>query len=213
MLLRFGEFELDGGRRLLLREGREVALAPKPYALLSLLVERRPEAVSKEEILERIWGPIAITEGVLTTAVGELRHSLGESAQEPRFLRTVHRFGYAFAGEVIEVRPPQRVSRGLLVCVERRFDLFDGEFVLGRHGEAEGDIRDPSVSRHHARLLVSAGGIAVEDLESKNGTWVNGEKVESRAALHDGDELRLGTFALVLRLVTDSGETETVVRG
>src|SRR5512139_1308383 len=98
MRVRFGEFEFDGGRRQLRRGGEPLAIAPKPLALLELLLARRPEAVSKEEILDRIWGVAAISEGVLTTAVGELRQALGESAQHPRFLRTVHRFGYAFEG-------------------------------------------------------------------------------------------------------------------
>lgn len=213
MRVRFAEYELDAGRRQLRRHGEPVAIAPKPFALLELLLARRPEAVSKEELLDRIWGVVAITDGALTTAVGELRQALGESAQSPRFLRTVHRFGYAFEGEVSELPGEQRLLRAVLVNEERRIDLHDGEIVLGRHGGPVGDIADLSVSRHHARLRIGADGVEVEDLASKNGTCVNGVRLAGRAPLADGDELRLGKYALRFRTFGPGQETETLSLG
>ena len=210
MRVRFGEFEFDGGRRQLRHRGEPVAIAPKPLALLELLLARRPEAVSKEEILDRIWGAVAISEGVLTTTVGELRQALGESAQKPRFLRTVHRYGYAFEGEVTDVAPEERRLRAVLVNAEQRIDLFDGQLVLGRHGGTAGDVADLSVSRDHARLHVGADRVEVEDLGSKNGTWVNGSRLEGRTTLRNGDELRLGKYPLVFRDSIEGLETVTL---
>jgi DNA-binding winged helix-turn-helix (wHTH) protein len=207
--LLFGEFVFDGGRRQLLRSGTAVALAPRPFELLELLLARRPEAVAKDEILDVVWKGAAVSETALTTAVGELRQALGESADRPIHLRTVHRFGYAFQSEATEVAAESRAVRARLLSAELRIDLHDGELVLGRHGGPSGDVADPSVSRHHARVHVSARGVEVEDLESKNGTWVNGARVARRQPVRDGDELRLGTFALVVREVPADREAET----
>jgi DNA-binding winged helix-turn-helix (wHTH) protein len=207
--LRFGEFVFDGGRRQLLKGEVPVPLAPRPFSLLELLLQRRPEAVSKEEILDKVWDGAAVSDAALTTAIGELRLALGETAQAPAHLRTVHRFGYAFEGEAMEAAPAHPTVQAVLLNSEQRINLALGELVLGRHGGRLGDVPDPSVSRHHARLEISATGCEVEDLASKNGTYVNGRRIEGRAPLADGDELRLGHVAFVLRRLDPEAETET----
>ena len=100
MSLRFGEFELDQERRQLLRSGRPVPLEPKAYELLSLLVERRPRALTRAQIRDVVWPGVFISESTLGVAVNAIRQALGDDAREPRFIRTVHGFGYAFCGEV-----------------------------------------------------------------------------------------------------------------
>lgn len=209
MRRRFGQFLFDGGKRRLKRGSEFVALAPRPFALLELLLERSPDAVSKDEILQRIWKGAAVSDTALTTAVGELRYALGETALRPAHLRTVHRFGYAIEGDVVEVEADEPRTRAVLVGGEQRIDIDDAEIVLGRHGGPAGDVFDPSVSRHHARLRSSADGFEVEDLDSKNGTFVNGVRVTGRERLADGDELRLGRVSFVLRELVPGAETET----
>ena len=100
---RFGPFTLSPSRRLLLRGDKEVPLIPRYFDLLLLLVARRSEAVSKDEIFDFVWSDVIVTDGALTQAVRILRKSLGDRAKEPRFIRTVSRHGYRFVyTDVIE---------------------------------------------------------------------------------------------------------------
>ena len=98
----FGEFELDQERRQLLREGEPVPLEPKAYELLNLLLERRPRALSRAHIRDAIWAGTYVSESTLGVAVNAIRQALGDEARKPRFIRTVHGFGYAFCGEARE---------------------------------------------------------------------------------------------------------------
>ena len=91
----FGEFELDQERRQLLRSGEPVALEPKAYELLSLLVERRPRALSRAQIRDVVWAQTFVSESTLAVVVNGIRQALGDDARHPRFIRTVHGFGYA----------------------------------------------------------------------------------------------------------------------
>src|SRR5438034_1146746 len=100
MPVQFGEFVLDESRRQLLRGVDAVHLSPKAFQMLSILVEERPRAVSKSALQDRLWPDTFVTEGNLTTTIAELRSALGDDAREPRFIRTVHRFGYSFAASV-----------------------------------------------------------------------------------------------------------------
>jgi Tol biopolymer transport system component/DNA-binding winged helix-turn-helix (wHTH) protein len=99
MSLQFGDFELDRERRQLLRSGEPVPLEPRAYELLLLLVERRPKALSRAQIRDVVWPGTFISESTLGVAVNAIRQALGDDARKPRFVRTVHGFGYAFCGE------------------------------------------------------------------------------------------------------------------
>ncbi|MGH9322840.1 MAG: winged helix-turn-helix domain-containing protein [Vicinamibacteria bacterium] len=105
---RFGEFTLSPGRRILLRGESEVPLIPRYFDLLLLLVERRNEAVSREEIFDHVWNDVVVSDGALTQAVRSLRRSLGDDAREPRFIRTVSRHGYRFVGS--DVREEEDIT-------------------------------------------------------------------------------------------------------
>jgi DNA-binding winged helix-turn-helix (wHTH) protein len=109
---RFGDFELDQEQRQLLHSGRPVPFEPKAYELLRLLIERRPRALSRAQIRDVVWPDTLISESTLGVIVNSIRKALGDDAQEPRFIRTVHGFGYAFCGEAHETGAVggQRVS-------------------------------------------------------------------------------------------------------
>jgi len=205
----FGEFELDGERRLLLRDGVAVSLAPKPLALLGLLIWRAPAAVSKEELVSELWEGAAVSDTALTTVVNVLRSALGESGEEPRHVRTVHGFGYAFQGELR--RLPDGVARiyGWLLGLRVKVALAEGETILGRAPGGEGSIEDPSVSRRHARVMAGKEGVTIEDLGSRNGTRVRGEPLEGAVRLEDGDEVHVGLVAVRFRAgsLDPAGET------
>ena len=102
MSFSFGDFELDQERRQLLRSGQPVPLEPKAYELLGLLLERRPRALSKAQIRDVVWPQTFVSESTLAVAVNAVREALGDDARHPRFIRTVHGFGYAFCGDARE---------------------------------------------------------------------------------------------------------------
>jgi DNA-binding winged helix-turn-helix (wHTH) protein len=100
---RFSEFTLSPGRRLLVRNGREVPLIPRYFDLLLLLIERRHEAVHRRDIFERVWADGIVSESALSQAVRTIRRTLGDDSREPVFIRTVSRHGYRFVfPDVIE---------------------------------------------------------------------------------------------------------------
>ncbi|HXD16458.1 MAG TPA: FHA domain-containing protein [Vicinamibacterales bacterium] len=212
MQVRFGEFTIDTESRQLRRNDAECHLSPKAFEFLRLLIEHRPRALSKAELHERLWPSTFVSEATLTSLVAEVRGALRETARDGHFVRTVHRFGYAFNGtatahEGPAPQPPHR-ARCWIVWQWGQVGLIDGEHVLGRDADVAVWLESPSVSRHHARIRVSGAGATIEDLASKNGTYVRGERLARPSPLADGDEIRLGSVLVKFRLV-DSGVTET----
>ena len=92
----FGDFVLDLDTHELVRAGTPVSLSPKAFQLLGILVENHPKALSKAELQDRLWPGTFVVEKNLTNLVSEIREALGDDPVHPRFIRTVHRFGYAF---------------------------------------------------------------------------------------------------------------------
>ena len=93
---RFGEFILSVRQRQLFRNGRALPLIPRYFDLLVLLIERRPTAVSRTEIFDRVWADVVVSDGALSQAIRTLRRALGDDSREPIFIRTVSRHGYSF---------------------------------------------------------------------------------------------------------------------
>jgi DNA-binding winged helix-turn-helix (wHTH) protein/tetratricopeptide (TPR) repeat protein len=101
---RFLEYVLDPLGARLWRGDEVVPLRPKTFALLELLLARRGRLVGKDELLGTLWGDAAVSEGVLTSTVKELRRALADDSRAPRLIETVHRRGYRFIAEVTPVR-------------------------------------------------------------------------------------------------------------
>ena len=205
MRIRFGDCVLDSETRQLFVGSEEVHLQPKAFQFLELLLESRPKALSKDVIHEKLWPGTFVSDGTLTSLLAEIRDAVGDDARKSRFVRTVHRFGYAFCGQAQETRErPAAEGREKSVCWivrgRRRYALAPGESIIGRDPGAAVFIDDPSVSRRHARILVSDDGATVEDLGSKNGTQVREKRVEAPVPLTDGDQIRVGSVALTLRI-------------
>jgi DNA-binding winged helix-turn-helix (wHTH) protein len=212
LVLHFGDFSVDFGSRQLLRETKEVHLGPKAFELLEALLGNRPRAWSKVQLLERLWPSTAVSESSLTSVVTELRAALGDEARHPRFIRTVYGFGYAFCGdarEMDEAVPKPAGFRFRLFLQDREIALHEGENVLGRLDEGVAWLESPTVSRRHARVLVSGGEASLEDLGSKNGTYLRGQRLSSLVPLSDGDEILLGRVRMTFRVLPpDSTRTE-----
>ena len=102
MKLRFGECTLDTDERVLLRSGQPVHLTSKAFQLLAFLLEIRPRPAAKAELQEKLWPSTFVSDGNLATLVNEARAAIGDAARQSRYIRTVHGYGYAFAGEVQE---------------------------------------------------------------------------------------------------------------
>jgi len=200
MRLRFEDCVLDFESRELLRDGRVVAVPPKVYQLLETLVRARPKALSKTELHEELWPDTFVSDANLANLVADLREALGDDAKNPTIIRTVQRFGYAFQAEAhpdaTALRAPS-VFR--LAWAGREFSLSEGDNILGRDREAVAWIDVYSVSRHHAKIVISGDQASIEDLGSKNGTFVRGEEVKKPVPISDGDEIRIGTAVLTLR--------------
>ncbi len=199
MRLRFGDVTFDSGRRALFRGPRRVHLSPKAYRLLEVLMSKRPNAVSKEELFESVWPDVVVTEGSLAALIKDVRKALGGGAEESPFLRTVHGFGYAFDAEVEEAPGDAPAARHVLVWGNQEMPLTEGDNVLGRERTAGVWVGHASVSREHARIVVDGDRAELEDLKSKNGTWLGSRRIEGRFPLENGDELRVGEVRLLYR--------------
>jgi DNA-binding winged helix-turn-helix (wHTH) protein len=210
----FGECEFDPARRLLLRHGRSTPLSPKAFQLLEVLLDRRPEALPKAELLELLWPETFVSDGSLHNLVAEVRGALGDTPRAPRYIRTVPRYGYAFCGDARAAAPARDASRGAtsgacLVHASREFSLSEGTNLVGRDRDCTIRLESASVSRHHARIEVQAGQATLEDLESKNGTLLNRRPVGPRAALKDGDEIQVGSVTMTYRILDRLPSTAT----
>ncbi len=118
LIFEFDQFRLDVSERLLLRDGKPVAMTPKVFDTLLLLVENAGRLVNKNELMNRIWPDSFVEEGTLTRNISDLRKALGEHATGRKFIETVPKHGYRFVAEV-------RVSseNALPVSAESNFSL------------------------------------------------------------------------------------------
>jgi len=211
---RFESFTLDSGTRRLLRDGQEVHLSPKAFDLLLSLVENRSRAMSRADLLQHLWPSTFVNETNLAGLIAEIRRALGDVADDPQFVRTMHRFGYWFVGSVREgdagEEPVKSAARYWLVWETRQVPLTEGDNILGRAPDAAVWIDALGVSRHHARIIVEGRDASVEDLGSKNGTFVGAERVTAKCRLSDGDQIRLGSVVITFRIPPPVGSTETV---
>jgi DNA-binding winged helix-turn-helix (wHTH) protein len=212
-VVRFAEFVFDSGTRELRGARGPCHLSPKAYECLGALIERRPRAVSRTELHDRLWPKTFVAATSLRRVVAEIRAALGDDERRPRFIRTVRGFGYAFCGAAEEEGAGGSAAAGTTACRlewgKREIPLRDGENILGRTDDAVAWIDSPRVSRRHARILVSGGTATIEDLGSKNGTSVSGLRIEGLTPLAGGDQIELGPVLMTFRVFRTTGSTET----
>ncbi|HLG56203.1 MAG TPA: FHA domain-containing protein [Vicinamibacterales bacterium] len=214
MLYRFGDFTVDDATRQLLLKDAEVHVSPKGFDLLTILLENRSRAVSKAELQQRLWPTTFVEETNIAGLVAEIRRALHDPASKPLFVRTVYGFGYRFIGDVrtdeTAIRSGPGRSKLYLVSEQREMMLMEGANVIGRAADATIQIDAPGVSRYHARILVAGLGATLEDVESKNGTYLNGTRITASAPLSDGNEIRFGRVVLTFRIATATSPTATL---
>jgi DNA-binding winged helix-turn-helix (wHTH) protein len=209
--VRFGPFTLDSASRRLLRDGNAVHLPRKAFEGLSWLVERRPDAVTKGELHARLWPGTFVSDANLSVVIAEIRRALGDDPQSPRYIRTVHRVGYAFCAGVDETAAAAPGPyRAWLVWNDRVLPLVAGENVIGRDPASAVWIDVAGVSRRHASIRIDGDTATVADLDSTNGTSVSGASVIEPRRLAANDRVRIGPVELEFRTSDGTSSAETV---
>ena len=220
MKVAFGSFTFDSETRELLEGGVRIHLSPKAFDLLHLLLEHRPAVVGKQEILDHVWQGTYVSEASLSVVVAEIRQVLRDDSRQARFIRTAHRVGYAFSGEVRSTTTGHRagVNPGSVPCWlvrgDRTLPLSPGVNVIGRDPRCDVWLEASGVSRRHARIEVDDAGARITDLDSSNGTFVGGASLGNTRTLADGDVIELGAATLVFRAWgnDDGAPTERIAR-
>jgi DNA-binding winged helix-turn-helix (wHTH) protein len=225
----FGGFALDLSAYVLMRaDGTRVKLQKVPMELLILLVERPGALVAREVIRDALWGTDVFVEqdASINTAVRKIRRALGDDQAEPRFIETVVGKGYRFVASVdthdrrepasgavshrlgATPTPPRRVFPSYSVVRNtEQFLLAEGANLLGRDPAARVYIDHSSVSRQHAQIVINTDGARLEDLGSRNGTFLNGRRVSAPEAIQDGAVIGLGPITLTFVAVSGPAST------
>jgi DNA-binding winged helix-turn-helix (wHTH) protein len=214
--LRFGECLFDLETRELLRGGSAVHLSPKAFRLLEALLLQRPKAASREKLHRILWPSTFVSDATLNGLVAEIRSGIGDDARKPRFLRTLPVFGYAFSGDAREIADPvdrAGPNRYRVFRDRQGFDLSEGDNVVGRGSDATVVIDDETVSRRHALIRLSSDGAAtLEDLGSKNGTFLRGRRVKGRQRVEDGEDFLVGDVLVQFRRLSGATSTRSARR-
>ena len=205
MPVRFGECVFDGQSRQLVRSGVARPLTPKAFRLLQLLIDARPRALSRQELHDQLWPNVHVSHTSLARVVNEVRVAIGDDPRAERFLRTVHGFGYAFAEEAVLAA----LSGLSLLWSGHLVPLPEGESLIGRGPGCVVRVPSTRVSRHHARIHVHTGQAVLEDLGSKNGTFVGTRRIQRPTVLSDGDQIEIGPAVLTFCGPAGSQSTET----
>lgn len=200
--------------RQLSADGQDIHLSPKAFDLLLLLTRHRSQAMSKADLQERLWPSIFVSETNLATLVSEIRRALGDSAHDSKYVRTIQRFGYRFVADVTEVDTnrvlPSAERRMSITSADREFPLAEGANLIGRGRDAAIRVDSGSISRRHARIIVSGNEAFIEDLGSKNGTLIDGRPLERATLLRDGAQIRIGHVVFTFRVTSTTQATETI---
>ena len=204
MRVAFADCVFDLSARQLWRNGEMVPLEPKMYELLEILIQRRPAVVTNEELDELLWPQVYVARTSLTRLVSELRSVLGDTPQESKMIRTDYKKGYAFCGNATTPLHPAQV---ILEWRKQMIPLSHGEHLAGRGAECAVIIDANSVSRRHARIIVNADLVTIEDLASTNGTRVNGMRIKDPTPLPNGSRIYLGNEEITLRAYDPSALT------
>lgn len=195
---RFGEFLFDGGSRQLLRSGVERHLSPKAQQLLELLLLARPRALAREDLYDALWPSTFVCETNLASIVNEVRRALGDNARTPHYIRTVHGFGYAFRSEVASAAPVPSVAATLRQG-ERRHSMYEGENLIGRGHDCRVVMPEQTISRRHAVITIHDRELSIRDLDSKNGTYVDGKRIgRSPVLLSPRSRIEFGDVAATI---------------
>ena len=206
----FGPFTLDAAQHLLLRDEEVVPLPPKAVEMLLVLVRNAGRMVSHDDLRARLWPDTWVSDNTLYQKIWLLRKALETPGGAP-CIDTHSRLGYRFVARVRRLADSMAATFSgpcwISLGQREKFPLREGGNVLGRGADCDVVLDLVSVSRRHARITVREEGAMLADLESKNGTFLNDERLREEASLSPGDRIRLGQIQLVFH----SGRQEDTV--
>jgi DNA-binding winged helix-turn-helix (wHTH) protein len=210
VIARFKHLTYDSARRQLLdADCHSLHLTPKAFELLSLLIQRAPDVVTKAEIHGRLWPGVFVSDATLAGLVKELRRVLEDHDPSSPIIRTAHRIGYALCD--VERAGEKRLTLAAhwIVDEHRRIALHQWENIIGRDPHSDVWVDLAGVSRRHARIVIRDARAEIEDLGSKNGTSVRNTQVTGPYMLRDGDAVHIGPAPLMYRFSESGASTET----
>ena len=208
MRLKFEDCVLDLRARQLTRADKVVSLEPKMYDLLEVLITRRPAVVTNNELDEFLWPEVYVARTSLTRLVSELRAVLGDTPRDSHIIRTVYKTGYAFCASVTTLPAAGAAPATIEIIWKRQsVPLPDGEYIAGRDADCSLVIDASTVSRRHARITVLSATVTIEDLDSTNGTFVNGTRISLPTAVATGNPIALGSEVLQLKMRGAAAQT------
>jgi TolB-like protein/DNA-binding winged helix-turn-helix (wHTH) protein/tetratricopeptide (TPR) repeat protein len=164
---RFDDFEVDAERWRLSRGGQEIHLEPVVLKLLIYLIAHRERLVTRQELMDTVWGDTVISESALTKAVARLRKALDDDSATPRYLETVRSQGYRFVAPVEEVDsrdgtgpPPGRGGK----VAQRRVLLAGAAVITALAILAASWIRTPANEGPQERAIHSLAVMPLDNL-------------------------------------------------
>jgi hypothetical protein len=169
---------------------------------------------SRQRLIDAVWQTEFVSDHALTQVIAELRAALGDDARNPAYIENVPRRGYRVVATVTPVAalvPPVRDAAlpFKLQSADGDHSLVQGPNVIGRTGDADICIDRTEVSRCHARIVVQGTTATLEDLGSKNGTYLNGERLQHPTPLGNGDEIWIGRSVARFRFLIEGEPTMT----
>src|SRR5882757_8081551 len=130
-LYRFGQFALDSRKRTLSRADSPVSLTPKAFDVLLFLVQNPNRLVTKEELLQTVWGDTFVEEGNLAQYISHLRKALGDNPEDTRLIVTIARKGYHFTADVTVAEATDTTKQAVVQIPTANSSLANTEPVLG----------------------------------------------------------------------------------
>ena len=209
-----GEWLVEPTLDRISRDGQIVRLRPRAMDVLICLAIEAGNLASKQTIIDAVWRTEFVSEHALTQVVAELRSALGDDARNPAFIENIPRRGYRLVATVTPVAMSVPSARDASLPFKLQSEdgdhpLMQGPNIIGRTIDADLCIDRSEVSRCHARILVQGTTATIEDLGSKNGTYVNGEQLDGPALLTNGDEIWIGRSVARLRFLVEGEPTMT----
>src|SRR5579863_378475 len=145
-LYRFGQFVLDSRRRTLSHADSPISLTPKAFDVLLFLVRNPNRLVTKEELLQAVWGDTFVEEGNLTQYIYNLRKALGDNSEDARLIVTIARKGYQFTADLTVAEAADTTKQGVV-----QIPTASTEPVLGNPAD-EATRKTPKHWRNAAAL-------------------------------------------------------------
>ena len=196
------------------RQGRVVRLRPRAMDVLLCLVSTAGKLASRRDLIDAVWRTEYESDHALTQVIAELRAALEDDARNPMYIENVPRRGYRLVATVNPVAASMPVVEAPAVPFRLQGETGDhplkqGQNLIGRSPDADIRIDRTAVSRAHARILVTGTTATIEDLGSKNGTYLNGARLERPAVLSNGDDIWIGRSVARLRFLAEGEPTVT----